>query len=289
MNIIEKIQNNFASFLLMLFIISIGNLIVVGQVIGFGKVKKNSIGMELVEIPAGTFMMGSPETEAERDADEGPQRKVTIGYSFLMGKYEVTQKQWETLMDTKPSNFRDCPECPVENVSWDDAKEFIAKLNAKNDGYVYRLPSEAEWEYAARAGTKTAFAFGDTLSFEQANFDSRHPYGGAETGKYHVKTLAVGSYKANAFGLYDMHGSVWEWVEDIYEIERRDGKIQPRGYRDLPTDGSAHTSSGDENKRVRRGGSWKSWGKALRSANRTWKNARDRNLDGGFRIVATPK
>jgi len=279
MNINKNTRNKFASFLLTLFLISIGNAIAIGQVTGFGKVKKNSIGMELVEIPTGEFTIGSPATEQWRDKDESPQKKVAIKNAFLMGKYEVTQAQWETIMDTEPSNNRDCAGCPVDSVSWEDAQEFIKKLNAKNDGFVYRLPTEAEWEYSARAGTKTAFAFGNAMSFAEANFDSRYPYGGGSKGKYHVKTIDVGSYKANAFGLYDMHGNVGEWVQDKYT---------KAGYQDLPTDGSVNTTGGDY-KRVYRGGGWKSNSRYLRSANRSWKNERDRNLDVGFRVVATAK
>jgi len=246
-----------------------------------GAVRKNAIGMELVKIPGGkSYKMGSPANEGERDADEGPQRDVTIKQDFWMGVYEVTQAEWQKVMGTSPSGFRDCARCPVENVSWDDAKEFIAKLNAMNDGFVYRLPSEAEWEYAARAGSSAPFAHGSSLSPEEANFDSRYPYGGAAKGQYIVKTEPVGSYKPNAFGLYDMHGNVWEWVEDIYV---------KAGYQGIPADGSANGSNGDPYKRVRRGGGWDSWGKALRSANRGWKNPRDRNQNGGFRVAASEK
>jgi formylglycine-generating enzyme required for sulfatase activity len=293
MNINKKIKNNLAgiceAFLLAVMVLSVGGIKVIGGTNEIGTVKKNSIGMELVYIPAGKFMMGSPETESDRDKDEGPYREITIGKEFWMGKYEVTQAEYEKVMGVNPSGFRDCPRCPVETVSWDDAQEFIKKLNAKNDGFVYRLPTEAEWEYAARAGTKTALVYGDSLSPNQANFDSRHPYGGAGTGCYLVKTENVGSYQPNAWGLYDMHGNVWEWVEDVYDYETRDGKYQPRGYHGLPTDGSAHTEGADEGKRVLRGGGWNSWGKALRSANRTWKNRRDPNKNGGFRIVATAR
>lgn len=276
-----------AAILLAIVLLSFaGTRIAFGKVgyaakIGSGNERKNGIGMELVRIPGGkSFKMGSPGGESERDADEGPQRDVSIKTDFWMGKYEVTQDEWSKVMGSKPSAFRDCGRCPVENVSWDDAQEFINKLNAKNDGLVYRLPSEAEWEYAARAGSSTPFSVGASMSPDDANFDSRYPYGDAAKGQYIVKPEPVGSYKANAFGLYDMHGNVWEWVEDIYVKE---------GYAGIPANGTANGSNGDPYKRVRRGGGWDSWGKALRSANRGWKNPRDRNPNGGFRVAATEK
>ncbi len=254
-----------------------------------GAVEKNLIGMELVYIPAGKFMMGSPESELNRDKDESPYRQVTIGKEFLMGKFEITQEEYQKVMGTNPSGHRDCARCPVETVSWDNAQEFIKKLNAKDDKFIYRLPTEAEWEYAARAGTKIPMAYGKSLSPAQANFDSRYPYGGANKGRYIFKTETVGSYKPNAWGLYDMHGNVWEWVEDVYDYIWVNGARIPRGYTDVPNDGSAFIKGEDEGKKVRRGGGWNSWGKALRSANRDWKNRRDPNKNGGFRVVAIPK
>jgi formylglycine-generating enzyme required for sulfatase activity len=269
-----------------LLILLLGSLTANGQENGqltkeVGKVYRNSISMELTYIPgAKPYMMGSAAGEALRDKDEGPQRKVTIGKEFWMGKYEVTQAEYEKVMGTNPSLFRDCARCPVEAVSWEDAREFLKKLNAVSERFVYRLPTEAEWEYAARAGSGSAFSSGDSLSANQANFDSRYPYGEGSKGEYKVRPVDVGSFKPNAWSLYDMHGNVWEWVEDFYV---------KKGYDGLPVDGSANISIGDQYKRVRRGGGWASWGKALRSANRGWKNPRDRSKDGGFRVVATPK
>jgi formylglycine-generating enzyme required for sulfatase activity len=237
----------------------------------------NSIGMQLAWIPSGSFMMGSPASEANRSNDEGPQRLVTIGQGFWMGRYEVTQGQYEAVMGTNPSAFKTCGrDCPVEQVSWNDAKEFISRLNARNDGFVYSLPSEAEWEYAARAGTTTAFAFGNSLSSTQANFDGNYPYGNAPKGPYLERTTKVGSYRPNAWGLYDMHGNVWEWAEDIYQDS----------YTGLPTDGSANTTRGDSSFRLLRGGSWGSLGGSSRSAYRGSNNLTYRNLSLGFRVVA---
>jgi formylglycine-generating enzyme required for sulfatase activity len=261
-----------------------------------GDVIKNSLGMEFSWIPDGSFMMGSTEAEVEqawRECSkawsdcprrwieaEQPQRMVTIREGFWMGRHEVTQGYYEAVMGTNPSRFTDCGKnCPVELVSWNDAKEFISKLNARNDGFVYSLPSEAEWEYAARAGTTTATAFGDSLSSTQANFDGNHPYGNAPKGPFLKRTTKVGSYSPNAWGLYDMHGNVWEYIEDIYQ----------NSYMGLPTDGSANTTRGDSSRRVLRGGSWDSFGSRSRSAIRGWFLPSLRNSSFGFRIVARAK
>ena len=286
-------EARFTFWALVLIVLSLSAKFAIGQghadiggVPAAARSEKNSIGIELVRVPAGSFSMGSSDTEDGRDKDEGPVRKVTIARDFYIGKYEVTQEEYQKVMGVNPSGFRDCARCPVETVSWDNTQEFIKRLNAKNDGFVYRLPTEAEWEYAARAGTKTPLSFGNAASPADANFDWRYPYGNGSKSRPKVKTVPVGSFKPNAFGIYDMHGNVWEWVEDVYDYQTINGAYQPRGSRGVPTDGSAFTSGEDDGKRVRRGGSYKSWGKALRSANRGWKNRRDANRDGGFRVVA---
>jgi len=258
-------------------------------------VRKNSIGMELVYIPAGDFMMGSSEEEiadavfkrkkytsdAKRDdfANETPRHKVSIKQGFWMGKFEVTQAQWQAVMGDNPSKFTECgANCPVEQVSWDDIQVFLKKLNARDSQFEYRLPTEAEWEYAARAKTTTVFSFGDSLNSSQANFDGNYPYA-STTGKYVGKTVAVGSYQPNGFGLYDMHGNVWEWCQDIYNLS----------YKDLPTDGSANSSVGNSNSRVLRGGSWDLSSDDLRSANRGTYAPAARYSYFGFRLVARAK
>ena len=188
---------------------------------------------------------------------EKPVHEVTISYSFYMGKYEVTQAQWRALMGANPSEAVG-DELPVERVKWSAAQEFLRRLNAKNDGYIYRLPSEAEWEYACRAGTTSAFAFGPSLSSSLANFDGGQPYGGAPQGMNREKTTPVGSFSPNAWGLYDMHGNVFEWCEDRYHDS----------YEGAPSDGSPWTRGGVSEWRVLRGGSFFDDARALRSASR---------------------
>ena len=183
----------------------------------------NSIGMRLVLIPAGKFIMGSPKDEKDRGDDED-QHEVEITKPFYLGVYTVTQAEYEKIMKTNPSWFSargkgkdkvanvDTAQFPVEMVSWNDAVAFCKKLSElpeeKKAGRTYRLPTEAEWEYACRAGTSTAFHFGNSLSSTQANFDGNYPYGKAGKGPYLGRTAKVDSYPANAFGLYDMHGGI---------------------------------------------------------------------------------
>jgi len=215
--------------------------------------------LEMVLIPAGKFMMGSPESEKGRDKGE-PQHEVTITKPFFMGKYEVTQEQWESVMGKNPSEVKGA-KLPVTRVSWDDCQEFINKLNAKTNGG-YRLPTEAEWEYACRAGTTTAYSYGGNLTKSDANIDGR-------------STKAVGSYKPNAFGLYDMHGNVSEWCEDWYG-SLQDGEVtDPKG----PATGST---------RVSRGGSFFSIDLLTRSSGRLFSFApTDRYGNNGFRLART--
>jgi len=231
----------------------------------------SGVKLELVWIPAGEFMMGSPSTEAQRDNDEGPRHRVKITKGFWMGKHEVTQAQWESVMGNNPSRFKGSDN-PVEQVSWNDCQEFLKKL-ARQTGQRFRLPTEAEWEYACRAGTETVFHYGDSLSSRQANFNGNHPYGGASKGTYVKKTTSVGSYRPNAFGLYDMHGNVWEWCYDWKRDYSSGTHTDPQG----PSSGSY---------RVLRGGSWGSYAGICRSAyriNGTPDDGDDRS--GGFRIV----
>ena len=239
-----------------------------------GREIKNSIGMEFVRILSGSFMMGSPASEKYSESDERPQHRVIISRDFYLGKYEVTQGQWKAVMGNNPSSFSSCGDnCPVEQVSWNDVQEFIRKLNAKNEA-TYRLPTEAEWEYAARGGTPPPFGIGDgyNLSPNEANFDGNYPYGNAAKGKYLKMTVAVGSYQPNAWGLYDMNGNVSEWCQDWSEAYSSSAQTDPIG----PSSGSA---------RVLRGGSWFFYGWFLRSARRSNSSPSSSYHFLGFRLI----
>jgi len=212
------------------------------------KTVTNSIGMEFVLIPAGEFKMGSPSGEEDRLDIEGLVHTVKIEKAYYLGNYEVTQKQWREVMGINPSNFKG-DNLPVENVSWNDAQDFVKKLNEKEGTDKYRLPSEAEWEYAARAGTTTRYSFGnddsDLGDYAWYNYNSSR------------KTHPVGQKQPNPWGLYDMHGNVWEWVQDEWHSD----------YNGAPTDGSAW-EDGSNSYRVWRGGGWISIAGFCRSAQR---------------------
>ncbi len=208
--------------------------------------------------------------------NEKPVHKVTIGKPFYLGKFEVTQAEWKVVMESDPSYFKG-DDLPVENVSWDDCRKFIEKLNGRRDGYEYRLPSEAEWEYACRAGTTTAFVFGETITTDRVNYNGNYPYGNAPKGAYREKTTPVGSFPPNALGLYDMHGNVWEWCQDRWH----------GNYEGAPNSGSAWEGGG-ENVRVLRGGSWNDFADLCRSAYRGGSTPDDRGSLMGFRVAASP-
>ena len=228
-------------------------------------------GMEFVWIPAGEFRMGSTSREAFND--EQPIRQVRIGEGFWLGKHEVTQSEWQREMGSNPSRFDECgPSCPVERVSWHDAQEFIGRLNARGGGNRYRLPTEAEWEYAARAGTTTAYWWGNAIGDNRANC------GGCGSRWDNESTAAVGSFAANAWGLHDVHGNVREWVQDCWH----------GSYEGAPGDGSAWTSGGSCGRRVLRSGSWYHGPRYLRAAHRTSYDVDTRYTYVGFRVARTP-
>ncbi|MCY2938705.1 MAG: formylglycine-generating enzyme family protein [Planctomycetota bacterium] len=182
--------------------------------------------LELQPIPAGTFLIGSPETEKARGEDE-TRHEVTLTQPFLIGKYPVTQAQWRAVMGSNPSYFQG-GNLPVEMVSWNDAQSFCVKVHEKT-GHTVCLPTDAQWEYSCRAGTSTPFHFGQELNGTQANCDGNYPYGTTQKGPYLGKTSPVGSYPANAWGLYDMHGNVWEWCQDWYSNYPKQSVTDPRG------------------------------------------------------------
>jgi formylglycine-generating enzyme required for sulfatase activity/tRNA A-37 threonylcarbamoyl transferase component Bud32 len=232
----------------------------------------NGVTLEMVEIPGGTLIMGSPKSEAGRDLDEGPQHQVTVPV-FFMAKYELTQAQYQAIMGSNPSAFKGNNR-PVERVSWNDAVTFCERLSQKTQKY-YRLPSEAEWEYACRARTTTPFYFGESITPELVNYNGNYTYASAPKGQYRQQTTDVGSFPPNAFGLYDMHGNVWEWCSDDYI----------NNYNATPKDGSALT--GRSSTKVLRGGSWNYIPGNCRSAYRDSLNLDDDSSNIGFRVVCS--
>jgi formylglycine-generating enzyme required for sulfatase activity len=241
--------------------------------------------VHMVVIPAGTFTMGTPDGAEQVYPNEGPAHQVSIR-EFYLSMYEVTQRQWRAVATELPKVLRDLPpapsavagdDLPVTDISWTEAVEFCERLTRKT-GRHYRLPSEAEWEYAARAGTTTAFAFGETVTTEFVNYDGTEPHGGGPAGVSRGRPVPVGSLKAaNAFGLYDTHGNVWEWCAGAYHAD----------YRGAPTDGSAWNTGGDAVRRVLRGGSYKNLSEDCRSANRYGYPMDGRSAEIGFRLAAS--
>lgn len=246
--------------------------------------KLGDIVLEVVLIPGGTFLMGSPETQSGGMNNEKPQHSVTIK-PFLIGKYPIIQAQWKAVaafpkvnrdIELEPSHFKGADR-PVEQVSWYDAVEFCDRLSQKT-GREYRLPTEAEWEYACRAGTTTPFHFGETITPDVANYDCNYSYksGPKAKGSYRKQTNPVKSFAfANAFGLFDMHGNVWEWCLDYWH----------ESYHEAPTNGSTWLTDSNSNSRVLRGGSWLNAPTECRSAYRYNWNSDDRVKRFGFRIV----
>ena len=223
--------------------------------------------------PAGSFTMGSPASEKRRRSDE-KQHRVTLTQGFWMGKYEVTQAQWEGVMGSNPSRFEGANR-PVEYVSWDDCQEFIHKVNVAGQ-VTASLPTEAQWEYACRAGTTKPFSFGSTLNGDKANCDGNFPYGTSTEGRCREETSEVGSYAPNAWGLCDMHGNVWEWCEDWYDAGY---------YGQSPMADPTGPSSGTL--RVSRGGGWNYYARFCRSAYRYGYEPGNRGSNLGLRLVCS--
>ncbi|MBD2625814.1 formylglycine-generating enzyme family protein [Anabaena variabilis FACHB-164] len=232
----------------------------------------NGVKLQMVQIPGGKFLMGSPASEKDRESDESPQHEVTVP-GFFMGRYEVTQAQYQAIIGSNPSNFKG-ENRPVEQVSWDDAVKFCQALTERT-GKTYRLPSEAEWEYACRAGTTTPFYFGESITPELVNYNSNIPYAAAPKGKYRQQTTEVGIFPPNSFGLYDMCGNTWEWCQDYYQ----------NNYTGTPNDGRAWLKTISKEYRLMRGGSWSRAASGCRSANRHWHSPDARGNHYGFRVV----
>ncbi|MBO3459904.1 formylglycine-generating enzyme family protein [Aetokthonos hydrillicola Thurmond2011] len=255
------------------------------QAQGFSEDLGNGVHLEMVLIPEGSFLMGSPEDELERSDDESPQHRVSVK-QFFMGKYPVTQAQWKAVaslpqvnreLKPEPSHFKG-EDRPVESVSWYDAVEFCDRLTrhlSQNTGRSYGLPSEAQWEYACRAGTTTPFHFGETITSDLANYNADYTYGVGVKGISRGETTLVGSFGvANAFGLYDMHGNVWEWCADHWH----------ENYEGASNDETIWLSSDEGSSRVLRGGSWNFNPPSSRCAYR-YRFYPDYDNDIGFRVV----
>ena len=256
---------------------------------------------KMVVVPAGSFMMGSPKSEKKRVDDEGPRHKVRIPRAFAVGKFEVTVEEYLNCVragecdepdwrergsktNVKTGSNKHYAELgraltgkrhPIVGVSWEKANSYAEWLSGKT-GKGYRLLSEAEWEYAARAGTTTTFSTGQRITTDQANFNGNWTYNGSSKGRWRKKTVSVGSFAKNAFGLHDLHGNVWEWVEDCYKDS----------YANAPKDGSARTT-GSCYYRVLRGGSWNDGPRVLRSAIRTWDEPDIGYFSNGLRVART--
>ncbi len=228
----------------------------------------NSIGMEFVLIPAGSFMMGADKNFEDCGEDETPRHRITISKPFYLGKYEVTQEQWVTVMGSNPSNFKGRSR-PVEQVSWEDIQDFIRALNRKEGKEMYRLPTEAEWEYACRAGTTTAYSFGD----DKGGL-GQYAWYEDNSGK---ETHPVGQLKPNPWGLFDMHGNVYEWCQDWHDYKY---------YANSPSADPKGSSSGSD--RVLRGGGWRDAAGGCRSAGRGDLSPGSRYAILGFRLALSP-
>jgi eukaryotic-like serine/threonine-protein kinase len=247
----------------------------------------NGVTLDMVEIPGGTFIMGSPASEAGSSNNESPQHQVTLS-PFFMGKFTITQGQWQAVASLhqverdfklSPSAFQE-KNRPVEQVSWYDAVEFCARLSQKT-GRTYRLPSEAQWEYACRAGTTTPFHFGETITTDLVNYNGNYTYANAPKGENRQQTTDVGIFSPNAWGLYDMHGNVWEWCADNWHDN----------YASAPVDGNAWMTGGNDNLSPLRGGSWIDDRNSCRSAYRYYSFRAERDYFSNlisFRVVSLP-
>jgi len=232
------------------------------------------VTLTMLWVPPGTFLMGSPDTEEERRENE-TQHPVALTKGFWLGQTAVTQAQWRAVMENNPSRFKG-DQLPVDSVFWNDCQTYIKKLNEEIVGGGFRLPTEAEWEYACRAGTSTPFSFGETITSEQVNFRGDRPYAGGQQSEYRACTVAVGTLPANPWGFCEMYGNVWEWCGDWYSPYAAGRQRDPVG-----------AASGRS--RVLRGGSWDRDGRDCRSAIRVWLRPGYRGHFIGFRLARGQK
>ena len=236
------------------------------------------INQRLRWIPEGSFTMGSPQEEEDRGDYEVPH-EVRFAHGFWLADTACTQEVWKAVTGKNPSNFKNeedsMLELPVETVSFDDVQAFLTQLNERvGKEATFLLPTEAQWEYACRAGTNTPFSFGNSISTDQANFNGVYPYAGSAEGEYRQRTVAVKSLPCNPWGLYQMHGNVWEWCSDWYAAYSQDHSADPQG----PDSGW---------NRVMRGGSWLDNARDVRSARRGWDDPGDRVNTLGFRLLSS--
>ena len=256
------------------------------EVEGYREELGHGVALTMVRIPAGGFAMGSPSGETDRTSAEGPQHSVRLE-EFFLGQTPITQAQWKVVaawekveldLNSDPASFKG-PNRSVEQVNWHEAVEFCRRLSART-GRTYTLPSEAQWEYACRAGTTTPFAFGETITTGLANYDGKYTYGDGPKGEDRGQTTPVGSFPANAWGLQDMHGNVWEWCLDHWHDS----------HADAPTDGTPwlDPQATEDVARLLRGGSWNSFPRICRSAFRNCGHPDDRNTSIGFRVCCLP-
>ena len=220
----------------------------------------------------GEFWMGSPDDEPGRDDNEGPCHRVRLTQGFWLADTACPQVLWQAVMGDNPSHFKGA-DLPVDNVSWEEVQRFLRGLERQVPGLKADLPTEAEWEYACRAGTRTPFSFGSSLTTDHANYDGNHPYDGGARGENREKTLPVCCFAPNAWGSYQMHGNVWEWCADGFRAYSAGGVVDPRG------------PEGEGVSRVLRGGSWYDYGQSCRAAYRPGLVPGYRSHDIGFRLA----
>lgn len=264
---------------------------------GINEAGATQVVQRLRWIEPGSFPMGSPTDEAERNHDEGPRHRVTLTEGFWLADTACTQALWQALMGENPSHFKGQSlaefERPVEQVSWNAVQGFLTKLQALLPGVQATLPTEAQWEYACRAGSEGPFSFGDNITPQQVNYEGTFPYNGGLKGEFRKQTLPVKSLPANAWGLYEMHGNVWEWCADGLRSYSDAHVVDPVGPGVAMASGNGpgddtNTKRDEGGPPALRGGSWGSFAKRVRSACREAYLPGDTDVFIGFRVALRP-